>query len=164
MPNMASRDAATGRPEGFETLMEKASLGDATAVTALKKHWPECQDALVRTYGDLAGRTQEALIAAHAGEDMLESEALRMQMEQLKSDLTSKQMSPVETILIERNACNWLNASLCDLAVAQYTGEYHHRTRLQKLQSEAERTVSCLSRTNADPETIIAGGQRTARR
>ena len=163
MTIMASRDAVGREPDGFQSLLGKAAAGDVTALNQLKADFPECQDLLARTYGDLAERSQDALITAHAGPDILEHEALRLRMAQLKADLSGPVASPVASILIARIACTWLNASLADLAVARNGTEYHHRARLQKFQSEAERRRYRACRALMQIRKLLSSDQEKSR-
>ena len=139
----------------IDDLLGKASDGDLAALQSLKQELPQCKEMLLATYGDLSIRIQEVLINDHAGVDKLEAEGLRLRVAGLKTELADPAASPLEKIVIERIACTWLHAHLCDLALAQYRGEYHHRARLQKVQAEADRRLFRACRALAQVRKLL---------
>ena len=144
----------------IDDLLGKASDGDLAALQSLKQELPQCKEMLLATYGDLSSRIQEVLINDHAGVDKLEAEGLRLRVAGLKTELADPAASPLEKIVIERIACTWLHAHLCDLALAQYRGEYHHRARLQKLQAEADRRLFRACRSLAQVQKLLTRSPR----
>ena len=139
----------------IDDLLGKASGGDLAALQSLKQELPQCEEILQATYGGLSIRIQEVLINDHAGVDKLEAEGLRLRVAGLKTELADPTASPLEKIVIERIACTWLHAHLCDLALAQYRGEYHHRARLQKVQAEADRRLFRACRALAQVRKLL---------
>ena len=78
--------------------------------------------AIWHAYGDLAGHAQDAWLDLIAGVDLALKESLGRQVEAMRAELAGPHPSPLETLLVERIAVCWLQASYSDAAAAQ-TGE-----------------------------------------
>ena len=155
MSSKAPPGATPALSTRIDDLLGKASGGDLAALQSLKQELPQCEEMLQATYGGLSIRIQEVLINDHAGVDKLEAEGLRLRVAGLKTELADPTASPLEKIVIERIACTWLHAHLCDLALAQYRGEYHHQARLLKVQAEADRRLFRACRALAQVRKLL---------
>ena len=116
---------------------------------------PECKELLKRVYGDVSARIEECLIRAQAGDDKLETEALRTAMAELRKCLAATGDSNLELIVIDRIACNWLHTNLCDLRLAEFQGELSQRARLQKQLSVAEQRLYLACRSLAQIRKLL---------
>ena len=160
----ASQDAVAYQPNRVAALLEGAADGDNAALQRLAAEIPECKELIKQVYGDMSARIEESLIRAHAGQDLLETEALKGAVAELRTRLADANACPLEWLLIDRIACNWLHTNLCDLRLAEFQGELSQRARLQKQQSVAEQRLYRACRSLAQVRKITGkrkknGGQ-----
>jgi hypothetical protein len=105
-------------PLELEAILERANLGDESALAALKQAldaYPE----LTRTFGDLAAHAEMALLRLVAGPSLVAKEAIARQVAELRARLAVKATSELEKLLIDRIAISWIEVYHGDLELAQ---------------------------------------------
>jgi hypothetical protein len=97
-------------------LLERAQAGDASALTALREHVERA--GLWEQMGDLSWHAEEALLNA-AGTDPLAKEAMRSHLAQLRDELASHAVTPLERLLVNRVVLCWAAAHVADVAAQE---------------------------------------------
>jgi hypothetical protein len=116
-------------------LLERARKGDEAVLPVVRKmlELPETVDNLG---GNLAWQSEQSLIRAAAGDNLLAREAMARKVELLRAELAGPAPSPVERLLVERVAACWLQLHYAETLIAQQAqnfslvqAEYHDRRR-----------------------------------
>jgi hypothetical protein len=69
-------------------------------------------------YGDLAARAQESWLTLAAGKNLLFQESLRLKAQELRTEVSGENPSPLERLLVERVVATWLQVSYADAVYA----------------------------------------------
>lgn len=95
--------------------MERAQGGDTEALAAIRTQCPRLFEYL----GDLATSAREGLVSLACGEDALQRDAIRAQLDGMRRELCGPSPSPLEQLLVERILICWLQANYEDALAAQ---------------------------------------------
>jgi hypothetical protein len=86
--------------------------------------------------GNLAKRTEQALVSAVAGKDLAVREALTYKLDLLRQEMAGPTPTPLERLLVERVVACWLQVQYADIRLAQQErelnlsqAECHQRSR-----------------------------------
>jgi hypothetical protein len=115
-PRVVSEPVEHGGEDELRRVVEKAQKGDTTVLPELRRlldHNP----GLWRQVGDLARHAETALIELAAGDNLMLRESLTRKLEELKAELAPD--SPLERLLAERVAANWLAVNYADTIFGQ---------------------------------------------
>ena len=129
-------------------LLGRAGRGDLTVLPALRRLL-DAAPHLWRYAGDVARHAEAAWIDLLAGRDLLVRESLTRSVAALKAELAGPGAPPLERLLAERVAANWLQASQADAAFAQLKGRGPHRRPAGDAPASP----------GADPEGVPGGDQ-----
>ncbi len=92
--------------------------GDALALTEFKSVAPELSAKLLEEYGDLAGKCENTLIRAYTGKNLFYHQGIKDRVRNMREDLEGPNPNPLESILIERIVCCWIQAHHADILSA----------------------------------------------
>jgi hypothetical protein len=98
-------------------------------------------------YGDLGGLTEQAWLEQISGPDLCMRESMRFRLEALKKDLAGPSPSPLESLLIQRAAVCWLQASHADFIEATTLGSQSialAQLRLKRMESSQRRLLHAI--------------------
>ena len=102
----------------FSWLVEQARNGNSEVLPELGEIL-DSRPELWQFYGDLGRLAELAWIEAIVGKDLFLRENVRRRVDQIRKDLGISQASPLEKLLIERIALNWIRVHHADMAAAQ---------------------------------------------
>lgn len=122
VPNLTEtqNDHAGGNPvlARAMVLAERAEKGDHKALAEFKALSPSIGPGLIEAHGNLAKSTEQALIRAFAGNDLLVADGLQGKVNQWREKLAGLQASALEALLVERILCCWIQAHHADYVFA----------------------------------------------
>src|SRR4051794_38495579 len=124
--------------EGLTRLLERAEAGDRAVLPALRRLL-DCSPDLWRFCGDVARNAEVAGADLVAGSTLLLREALPRRLAALKAELAGPSSPPLERLLADRVAANWLQVGHADAAFAQARGKGLTPAQLDHLQRRQER-------------------------
>jgi hypothetical protein len=137
-PDSADPPAVIDR---FSWLVEQARKGNSEVLPELRELLDN-RPTLWQHYGDLGRLAELAWIQAIVGEDLFLQENVGRRLAQIREDLGIAQASPLEKLLIQRIALNWMRVHHADIAAAQAMTSSNSTKMVQfwqKRLSEAER-------------------------
>jgi hypothetical protein len=112
--------ARDGDPSAIRSVLDRLKRGDESALPifrAMLDIVPSVFDG-----GEMARNVERQMIEALSGGDLAAREVLGRRMAALRAELADPEPLPLERLLVERIALNWL-------AVHQAEMDYHHRVR-----------------------------------
>jgi hypothetical protein len=89
-------------------------------------------------YGDLAAQAAESWLMLQAGKDLMLHESARQKMEALRKELSGKDPTPLEKLLIDRVIACWLQVHYAEATYAQAKGPHHTPAVLNDLMKRQE--------------------------
>jgi hypothetical protein len=89
-------------------VLDRAQDGDESAVPALREQMKRLP-ALVTKAGDLARHARTMLLKQYAGGNLVIREAVQVQLDQMRTELTGPTPSAVEALLADRVCTCWLH-------------------------------------------------------
>jgi hypothetical protein len=107
-------------PQGaiLDALVARAEQGDQDALPKLRRFLDE-DPAVWQAVADLVRRAEDAQIKVAAGGDLLLRESLRRKLQEIRDEISGKDPSPLEKLLIDRIAITWLMATNADVQVVE---------------------------------------------
>jgi len=109
---MKDQDQST---EKLALLIKNAEQGDQGSLAELKSiEWAHIEDYAREVY-ELARVTENALISAVVGDNLIFREGLQGKLTDLKNDLAGESPTALEHLLIERILCSWILTNYADL-------------------------------------------------
>ena len=82
-------------------LIRRAKTGDPAAMPEIRKLMEQRTD-ICQALGDITGNALVSWIRRFAGDDLIQAEAVGMQMDQLRDELTESSDGPLEKLLVEQ--------------------------------------------------------------
>jgi hypothetical protein len=102
----------------FSWLVEQARIGNSEVLSELRELL-DSRPELWQFYGDLGRLAEQAWIGAIVGnKDLFLKENVRCRLAQIRKDLGIAHASPLEKLVIERIALNWMRVHHADMAAA----------------------------------------------
>ena len=124
----------------LHSILSRARQGDKTVLPKLQRLL-DIRPGIWRVSHDLVKLSEETWLKRLSEGDLLLSESLRRQVQQLKLDLVGPAPSPVEKLLADRIVAAWLavnDAELCE-ASREHSGGKLAAMRLKRLESANKR-------------------------
>jgi hypothetical protein len=115
LPDTKATDISVA--DELHDLLARAQAGDASALAALRDHVERA--GLWEQMGDLSWHAEEALLNAAVGNDPIAKEAMRSHLAQLRDELASHAMTPLERLLVNRLVLCWAAAHVADVAAQE---------------------------------------------
>ena len=109
--------AETTPIQELTALVKRVQSGDATALPQLRGVL-DANPSIWRVIGDLASHAEETLLRLIAGNDVLDHEAIRRKLADLKSRLADDPSTQLEALLIERIGLCWLATHFAEIDAA----------------------------------------------
>jgi hypothetical protein len=107
--------------DNFESLISRASKGDTSTL-------PRIRELLLHNEmigilgGDMVRNTENTLIGAAAGKDLMVREALKRKLAVMRDELAGPTPTPLDKLLIDRIVLSWLALHDTEARFAQMTG------------------------------------------
>jgi hypothetical protein len=114
------------RRHQFERLVSAANASEPGAVEALERFLDDAPE-IWQHAGDLAGRSEDFLVAAIAGGNEVLRQSIVRQAERMRTELACPTPSPLENLLVDRIVAGWLHVhfwELTDAPGAEHTPRY----------------------------------------
>jgi len=149
----------------FLHLVAQANRGDETVMPALVRML-DAVPSLAHQLGDVAAMTRGAWVQRIAGDQFALAEAIRMDSEALRVELTQPSDGPLERLLIERLVTCRLHLEYSEAAYArqldrldaEWTDAYQRRIdRAQRRYVQSIRTLAQVRRLAVPPVQINVG-------
>jgi len=124
----------------LQSVLSRARQGDKTVLPKLQRLL-DMRPGIWRVCHDLVAMSEEAWLKRMSEGDLLLSESLRRQVQQLKLDLVGPTPTPLEKLLADRIVAAWLavhDAEICE-ASGEPTGGKLAAMRLKRLESANKR-------------------------
>jgi len=132
------------RDEAFQRMVTRASGGDKKAVSILRKVLDKNPE-IWRQAGDVTANAERAWIEVMAGNNWLAQESLRRRLADLKGELAGSHPTPLEQILVDQVAVNWLAAQHTASEAAGQSGSLGIAAmRLKRTESCQRRLLSAV--------------------
>ncbi len=98
-----------------ETLADRALNGDLEALKTFEAKVPQARQYLIAVFGNLARDTRHQIIESYfSSEDAVRKRGINLAADQLRLALSRDEGDPLERLLIERIACNWIEVHLVE--------------------------------------------------
>ena len=98
-----------------EALADQALAGDLDALKTFEAEVPHARQYLIEVFGDLARDTRRQIIESYfSPEDAVRKRGINLASDQLRLALSRDEGDPLERLLIERIACNWIEVHLVE--------------------------------------------------
>lgn len=124
----------------LEDLIKRASEGDESTLPGIRMMLDILPNGARILEGDLAHEAAQALIRAVTGSNLVQKEAICRKMEQIRSELSGPNSSPVERLLVDRVVLCWLHVHHADVQYAYATNvTLEYGDYLQRQQERAQR-------------------------
>jgi hypothetical protein len=95
-------------------VVERAEQGDQTALPELRQALTEVPE-LWQRYGDMGRWAEEAWVRLAAGENLMQAESAKRELDALKAELTGPETpTPLEKLLIDRIVIGWFQVHYAD--------------------------------------------------
>jgi hypothetical protein len=82
-------------------LIRRAKTGDPTALPEIRELL-KTTPSLFQALGDIAGNALVSWVRRYAGDDLIQADAVGMQMDQLRDELTESNDGPLEKLIVEQ--------------------------------------------------------------
>ena len=141
MSRKASPPGQAGSDDRLRQLLQRAERGDPDTRPAVQL-FLDAHPEVWREAGDLGVQAQRAWAALAAGPNLLVSESIRRQYEEVRAAAAGPSPPPLEGLLAERVALTWLACNYFDVVLAQHRGRglsAAQEDHLQRLQDRAQR-------------------------
>lgn len=103
-------------------LLQRAFDGDRVALKRLKEMelvkklgW---ENMLVSAFGDFGQQTEEEMIKAITHENLIHKESIAHCTKKLRAELAGPEPTPLESVLVDRIVCCWIQANHADMVYA----------------------------------------------
>ena len=115
-PIQANTRALTGQQRAqAEALADRALNGDLEALKTFEAKVPQARQYLIEVFGNLARDTRHQIIESYfSSEDAVRKRGINLAADQLRLALSHDEGDPLERLLIERIACNWIEVHLVE--------------------------------------------------
>jgi hypothetical protein len=117
--------------------VRRAREGDQTVLPGLRRLLND-NPRLWECHGDMAQQAEEAWLRLAAGHDLFLHESLRRKLQELREELAGDNPSPLERLLVERVAAQWLQVYYADAVYAQTKDPTVPPATLRELQMRQE--------------------------
>ena len=98
-----------------EALADRALNGDLEALKTFEAEVPQARQYLIEVFGNLARDTRHQIIESYfSPEDAVRKRGINLAADQLRIALSRDEGDPLERLLIERIACNWIEVHLVE--------------------------------------------------
>ena len=98
-----------------EALADQALAGDLDALKTFEAEVPHARQYLIEVFGNLARDTRHQIIESYfSSEDPVRKRGINLAADQLRLALSRDEGDPLERLLIERIACNWIEVHLVE--------------------------------------------------
>ena len=98
-----------------EALADQALAGDLDALKTFEAEVPHARQYLSEVFGNLARDTRHQIIESYfSSEDTVRKRGINLASDQLRLALSRDEGDPLERLLIERIACNWIEVHLVE--------------------------------------------------
>ena len=98
-----------------EALADRALSGDLEALKTFEAEIPQARHYLIEVFGNLARDTRRQIIESYLSpEDAVRKRGINLAADELRSTLGNETGDPLERLLIERIACNWIEVHLVE--------------------------------------------------
>jgi len=98
-----------------EALADRALQGDLEALKTFEAEVPNARHYLIEVFGNLARDTRRQIIESYLSpEDAVRKRGINLAADELRSTLGNETGDPLERLLIERIACNWIEVHLVE--------------------------------------------------
>ena len=98
-----------------EALADRALNGDLEALNTFEAEIPQARHYLIEVFGNLARDTRRQIIESYLSpEDAVRKRGINLAADELRSTLGNETGDPLERLLIERIACNWIEVHLVE--------------------------------------------------
>ena len=98
-----------------EALADRALSGDLEALKTFEAEIPQARHYLIEVFGNLARDTRCQIIESYLSpEDAVRKRGINLAADELRSTLGNETGDPLERLLIERIACNWIEVHLVE--------------------------------------------------
>jgi hypothetical protein len=98
-----------------EALADQALAGDLDALKTFEAEVPHARQYLIEVFGNLARDTRRQIIESYfSPEDAVRKRGINLAADQLRLALSRDEGDPLERLLIERIACNWIEVHLVE--------------------------------------------------
>ncbi len=98
-----------------EALADRALQGDLEALKTFEAEVPNARTYLIEVFGNLARDTRRQIIESYLSpEDAVRKRGINLAADELRSTLGNETGDPLERLLIERIACNWIEVHLVE--------------------------------------------------
>ena len=130
----AKLGALTGQQQAqAEALADRALNGDLEALKTFEAKVPQARQYLIEVFGNLARDTRHQIIESYfSSEDAVRKRGINLAADQLRLALSREEGDPLERLLIERIACNWIEVHL----VEQLTNQMRANDKVELSQVE----------------------------
>ena len=96
-------------------LADRALQGDLEALKTFEAEVPNARTYLIEVFGNLARDTRRQIIESYLSpEDAVRKRGINLAADELRSTLGNDTGDPLERLLIERIACNWIEVDLVE--------------------------------------------------
>ncbi|MCE9561101.1 MAG: hypothetical protein K8U57_03505 [Planctomycetes bacterium] len=102
--------------EETRSLIKRARSGDETTVEQVRELL--LVPVVIEKMGNLARRAEMAYIWPIAGDDIIEREAIKAKLDEMRKELHGENPTPIERLLVERVVACWLQVKDADYLVA----------------------------------------------
>jgi hypothetical protein len=99
-------------------LIRRAKTGDPAAMPEIRKLMEQRTD-ICQILGDVAANALVSWIRRFAGDDLIQAEAVGMQMDQLRDELTEPSDGPLEKLLVEQMLVTYIQLNYSSAVLAQ---------------------------------------------
>ena len=98
-----------------EALADRALQGDLEALKTFEAEVPNARHYLIEVFGNLARDTRRQIIESYLSpEDAVRKRGINLAADELRATLGNDTGDPLERLLIERIACNWIEVHLVE--------------------------------------------------
>ena len=96
-------------------MADRALSGDLEVLNTFEAEIPQARHYLVEVFGNLARDTRRQIIESYLSpEDAVRKRGINLAADELRSTLGNDTGDPLERLLIERIACNWIEVHLVE--------------------------------------------------
>ena len=116
-----------------EALADQTLAGDLDALKTFEAEVPHARQYLIEVFGNLSRDTRRQIIESYfSSEDAVRKRGINLTADKLRLALSRAEGDPLERLLIERIACNWIEVHL----VEQLTNQMRANDKVELSQVE----------------------------